>query len=100
MGLLEAALFERLTGTTRQTPMQRSIEVLKSRSLALRAAASWVMTGTYTPRSSRSFATASPSKSATGSELLRISVQHVDPQEAMRIANTMVDVFVRTPSKR
>ncbi len=38
MGLLEAAFFERLTGTTRQTAMQRAIEVLKSRSLALRVA--------------------------------------------------------------
>lgn len=96
MGLLEAAFFERLTGTTRQTAMQRAIEVLKSRSLALRVARElgydWDV---YSPEF-QEFRDSITVQSATGSELLRISVQHVDPQEAMRIANTMVDVFVRT----
>ena len=91
---LEAALFERLTGTNRQSALQRSVEVLKSRSLALRAARElgydWDV---YSP-GFQAFRQSITVQSVAGSDLLRISVQHADPGEAMRIANTMVRVFV------
>ncbi len=68
--------------------------MLKSRSLALgllrELGYDWDV---YSPEF-QEFRNSISVHSTAGSELLRISVQHVDPREAMRIANTMVDVFV------
>lgn len=93
---LEATLFEGLTGSSRQTAMQRAVEVLKSRSLALRAARElgydW---DEYSPGLG-AFRSSISVQAVPSSDMLRISVQHADPEQAMRIANTMVKVFVDT----
>lgn len=91
---LESALFERLTGSSRQSALQRSVEVLKSRSVALRAARELGYDWDEYSSGLEAFRSSISVQAVTNSDMLRISVQHSDPQEAMRIANTMVKVFV------
>lgn len=92
---LEGALFERLMGqSTSQSTLQRAVEVLRSRSLALRVARRLGYDWDVHSPEFEEFRQRISVQAATGSDLLKISVQHPDPEEAVRIANTIVDVFI------
>lgn len=77
-----------------QNSLQRLVEVLKSRSLALRVAQELGHDWTYDSPAIDGFRSRISVQPVSASELLRISVQHPDPEEAMRIANAIVNAFV------
>ena len=97
---LDAALYERLTGQGTQTALQRAVEVLRSRSLALRVARSLGYDWNVQSPELEAFRQGISVQSTTGSEVLKISVQHPDPEEAMRIANAVVSVFIQMSQER
>ena len=90
---LQLPIFEGMSGTG-QTQMQTSLEIFKSRTLALQTAKrlgfDW---DEHTPefRAFRSGISVSP---VTAANMIRISVQETDPEQAARIANALVDAFV------
>lgn len=90
---LQSILAESMGGSGK-SDIQRSVEVFKSRHLALKTAEAlgydW---DEYSPGldSFRSRISVQPN---AGSDLLKISVQHEDPVEAQQIANMLVSVFI------
>jgi len=81
-------------GVSARSGVQRAVEVFKSRTLALRTAQAlgydW---DEYSPELT-SFRNSISVQVTTASDLLKISVDHTDPQEAERIANMLVRVFI------
>lgn len=81
-------------GGPAKTELQRSVEIFKSRTLALKTAQSlgydW---DEYSPAFG-TFRNSISVSTTANSDLLRISVQHEDPYEAQRIANALVETFI------
>lgn len=90
---LELAILEG-PGSSNQAEMQTSLEIFRSRTLALETARrlgyDW---DEYTPefRAFRSGISVSP---VSGANMIRISVQGPDPREAALVANALVESFV------
>ena len=84
---------EGLTGTT-NTERQNTLEFFRSRTMALRTAQRLgydfdVHSGAFS-----SFRNSISVQGSTGSDVIRITVAHPDPEEAQRIANALVETFI------
>lgn len=92
-GSAERMVLETLTGTSRNQ-VQNYVEILRSRTLALRAAE--LMGHDYDVHESafqafRSSISVSP---VSGTETIRISAEDADPARAARIANAVAEAFI------
>jgi len=85
--------FDGVTGNANAV-RQSTLEVLRSRTLALRTAERLGYDFDVHSSEFAAFRGSISVQSATNSDVIRISVQHEDPAEAQRIANALVETFI------